>query len=300
MLTFRPLELADQQLVNRCMKNHGYSHSDASFANLYIWKDAWNTQIAWDDRAVYIQMFGIAYGGFLLPPYLYDLRDNLSASLDKLEEYVHCDNRIDGIRFVPEILKKKIEADCPGRYRFIEDPDNADYIYKTEDLMLLEGKKYHAKRNHINRFLEEYEYEYIPYSPELKNTCLALQEEWAQERAEDYIEAQEEFQAVKHALHHCDELNLKGCVLTVNGKASAFSFGERLSQDTALIHIEKAYTDIDGIYQFINREFLKREWSDTVFVNREEDMGLEGLRRAKQSYNPVRMEKRYRLVKMYE
>ncbi|KAA6307012.1 hypothetical protein EZS27_041324, partial [termite gut metagenome] len=163
----------------------------------------------------------------------------------------------------------------------------SDYIYLHEDLVALKGKKYQPKRNHINKFKKEYNYEYVPITSDTISDCLLLEVEWQktneQRQGED---ASDENQAVVYALRHFEELGLTGGILYANGKAAAFTYGMPINQDTFGIHVEKADININGAYPMINHEFACRIPKQYMYLNREEDLGIEGLRKAKLSYYP--------------
>ena len=192
-------------------------------------------------------------------------------------------------------VKERMETLCPGRYAFTEDRDNWEYIYKTSDLINLSGKKFRQKKNHLNQFRMQYSnYEYLPITPDLFDECRKTAAEWVETHHEEGIE--DELVAINLLFDHWDELGLKGGAIKLFGRVEAFSIGELINEKIALIHIEKANPDIRGLYQAINNEFIRHTFGDTEFVNREEDMGLPGLRQAKESYNPDHFAEKYDAV----
>ncbi|MDL0218599.1 phosphatidylglycerol lysyltransferase domain-containing protein, partial [Clostridioides difficile] len=197
---------------------------------------------------------------------------------------------------VVEFLKEKY----PGRFEYIEERDLFDYIYDAESLRTLAGKKNQKKRNHINYFLKEYagRYEAKLLDKENFDECLVLMKEWESNKEEnnEFDESMDdELIGIKKIFNHYDILKDKVKVfgVYVDGKLEAFSIGELLNPNMALIHIEKANPDIRGLYPFINQQFLVSEFKDVEFVNREEDLGIEGLRKAKLSYHPCRFVEKY-------
>ncbi len=294
MLKFKKLEIGDKKEFESYMDGHGYRHSEASFSNLFIWQEAWNIRWAQDGEALYMSMDSDVYRPFLLPPYLKDTAMSCRPYMEKAQTYMMDTFGVFYMKCVIPEMVAKIKEDCKGRFKFTYDACNSEYIYNTADLINLEGKKYHSKRNHINRFLKNHTYEFLSYTPDLEEDCLFIHNSWMEER--QYMserEAAEELLATQKALQYFDRLNFAGCVIKSDGKPAAFSFGERICEDTAIIHIEKACCGQDGVYQLINREFAARAFSDTRYINRAEDMGLEGLRKAKLSYYPAFMLKRY-------
>jgi hypothetical protein len=185
----------------------------------------------------------------------------------------------------------------PSRYDVYLDRDNSDYVYSTRDLIHLSGRKYHKKKNHLNKFLKHYRFEYRSLDIELVECFLEMQESWCQMRecvenpsllAEDY--------AVREALTHFESLAYQGGAIQINKKLEAFSLGEPLNRDTAVIHVEKANPEIQGIYAAINQRVCENAFPDMRYINREQDLGREGLRKAKESYYPHHMVDKYVVV----
>jgi hypothetical protein len=183
----------------------------------------------------------------------------------------------------------------PGQLVITGDRDNYDYVYHSKDLIELKGRKYHSKKNHINSFLRNYSnYQYIPLTTEWVSRCIETQIEWCKKKGcDDDPMLKGERDAIIEVLTHWNELKLTGGLISIDGKVEAFSFGEQLNSDTAVIHVEKANPDIRGVYPVINQKFCENAWNHLVYINREEDMGLEGLRKAKESYCPVKMVEKF-------
>jgi uncharacterized protein len=191
----------------------------------------------------------------------------------------------------------RLKSEGAQGYIIEEDRDLADYVYLRSDLTDLSGKKFHSKRNHVNKFLADTTYTWQELTPEMLPQCLGIYRNWIHEK-EDGGDADvdpNELCAVKEAVTHMHTLGLTGALICVDGKPAAFTMGERFRPNMALIHLEKANQEIPGIYAFVNQQFICRNFNDVEFVNREEDMGIPGLRRAKESYNPVRLVKKYRI-----
>jgi len=176
-------------------------------------------------------------------------------------------------------------ANCPG-FRCAPDRDNDDYVYATADLAELKGKKYDGKRNRIRKFEKGHAYRYVRLGPEFLPDCRRLFEEWAAEKGTDLAMARAQQDAIQEALAHFGPLELSGGAIEVGGRIEAFSVGEALAPDTAVIHIEIVSPRFEGLAQLMNREFVRNELAGFAFINREQDMGVPGLRRAKESYHP--------------
>jgi hypothetical protein len=194
---------------------------------------------------------------------------------------------------VPEAVVAQIDWKTSGM-KVELDRNQCDYVYLTQDLIELKGRKYHRKRNHIKQFQEKYSYQCIPLTPEWIPQCLQLETEWCDLR---HCEASpgllNESFAIKEAFTHFEKLGVKGGTILINGKVEAFTLGDPLNPDTVVIHIEKANPAYEGLYPTINQAFLENQWSGYAYVNREQDLGEEGLRKAKESYFPHRLVNKY-------
>lgn len=184
-------------------------------------------------------------------------------------------------------MKKRLNDILPEEFEFTTNRDYSDYIYLRSDLATLTGKKFQSKRNHINRFKKEYTYKYVPITPDRVQECLYLEAEWCKANDCDKQDGTgNERQAIVFALEHFEELGLSGGILYANDKIVAFTFGMPINKETFGVHVEKADTTVDGAYAMINFEFANHIPETFTYINREEDLGIEGLRKAKLSYQP--------------
>ncbi|NHJ26158.1 MAG: DUF2156 domain-containing protein [Candidatus Lokiarchaeota archaeon] len=175
----------------------------------------------------------------------------------------------------------------------VEDRDNWDYVYEVKNLISLPGNQYRQNRRWLQKFFDNYKYEFKILTEDLIDMCKKLQLEWciARECEEDEGLEQEQ-KAIYEALDNFAVLRFKGAMICIDEKCAAYTFGEMLNPETVVIHIEKAHMQYDGGYQAINNLFLKSCWENVKLVNREQDLGVAGLRRAKESYKPIRMVKK--------
>ncbi len=175
-----------------------------------------------------------------------------------------------------------------------DDRDNSDYLYLSSDLIDLPGRKFDAKRNFINRFKQTYSYEYLQITPENAMECHEFAEQWCEERDCESDEGlNHEICAVYQMLSHFGDLGMSGGAIKVNGAVVAFALGEPMNPDTLVVHVEKGDSSYAGIYQMINNEFAAHGALGYKYVNREQDLGIPGLRKAKRSYHPERMVESY-------
>lgn len=181
-----------------------------------------------------------------------------------------------------------LEAWFPGKYKIEYERDIADYVYSSEKLIALSGKKYHGKKNHINKFKDLYpDWTYESITDENVEECFQMALKWRQlNGCEEDEEKRAEMCVTLNALRLLKELDLKGGLIRADGQVVAFSIGEELNPDMFVVHIEKAYSDIPGAYPIINQQFILHEASSYPYINREDDSGVPGLRKAKESYRP--------------
>lgn len=294
-MDFTRITLAASETIKEFTSVWQLELSDLSFANMFIWRDSHNIEYCVEDDVLYIKLCHRRYPCFFFVPLMLDPERSLLEPLDKLRKYSSSIDEPLRVKSATEEQKSKIEMDCPDKYGFTFDEGRFDYVYNTRDLIELKGKKYHGKRNHVNRFMSLYDYEYMPLGAEHVEECIGVYTAWAEKKGVVGLDVEDEWRSVTEALYHFEELGLRGGAIRVDNAIQAFTLGEQLNSDMALIHIEKGNTDYEGIFSAINQMFLETEFSSTRYVNREEDLGIEGLRKAKRSYRPVRMVRKYDL-----
>ncbi|MFZ0448166.1 MAG: phosphatidylglycerol lysyltransferase domain-containing protein [Desulfatiglandaceae bacterium] len=289
---FKSIEIQDKEVFHEYLQSDPPMSSELTFTNLFIWRHRYHPR--WMEEAGGLLIVLQPDGGvpFGLPPVG---PGDKARALRFLAEHLRLLDPEARICRVPEDFVKRFVD--PGEFEALEDRDNSDYVYLAEDLINLPGKKYHNKRNHLNRFLKSYSYEYRELDEELVECFLDMQEQWCRIREckKDLGLLMEDY-AVYQALTHFGELDYRGGAILLEGRVEAFTLGERLNENTAVIHIEKANPEVSGIYAAINQFFCKEAWSDATYINREQDLGIEGLRKAKTSYGPHHMVDKYTLV----
>ncbi len=284
---FKKPEISDKVWVDEILKSFYAPSLEYSFSTLFLWADIIDTKIA-KHKSCLVARYGKNI--YLFPAGNND-EDKISA-IDWILENSENDVFFGG---VGEKEKEFLEKYFPERFSYTENRNMGDYIYTVEQLSTLKGKKLSSKRNHINRFLEnnpDWVYEKID-----KNNIKEvdkMHDEWEEMAdAKNNKSLLDEGRVVKKALKYFDELRFSGGLLRVNGKVIAFSMGDELNSDTFLVHIEKAFYDIQGSYPMINKQFVLANCMEYKFINREEDTGDEGLRKAKLSYYPYEIIKKY-------
>lgn len=283
--TFKPLELNHKDTFKRYLKEDPPQISELTFTNLFIWKHRYQPLWAEVEGCLLIILHNDDLKPFGLQPVG---KGDKSKALDAITgELKNLSSEVRISRVSEDFIHRYLDHD---NYNFKRDRDNSDYVYATKDLIELSGRKYHRKKNHLNNFLKNYPYEYIELTDDSVGRFLGLQEKWCRLRDCSQTPAlQSEDYAVRTALTYFAELDFKGAAISIDSKIEAFSLGEQLNADTAVIHAEKANPDIPGLYSAINQVVCANAWSHLEFINREQDLGIEGLRKAKESYYPHHM-----------
>lgn len=284
MLNFKKIEISDVDVYNEFMKNNKEFSCENSFVNLLVWANTYGNMIAISENQLFIKSGFGEKETFRLP-----IGGDLDFGIKEIESYSEKPSFWiqDGQRL------KSLGESFNERYEMFENRDAADYIYFSENLAELQGKKYHSKRNHINAFSKKYDWSYEEINSgniQKIKTCADIWYKENSDKADKYLLAEKK--GIDIILDNMDTLGVKVGAITVNNSVVAFSLGSPINDDVFDIHIEKALKDYAEGYTVINREFAKR-LTDFKYINREDDMGLEGLRKAKLSYKPEIILKKY-------
>ena len=298
MIDFRTPQPSDKAWVDALLAQADYRGCDYNFTNLFVWSRAYGQEIAQVDGFLVTHLCGRMGCSYMYPAGSGDL----AAAIDILAR--EADERRQPLRLVCLTTRQMEELDrlMPGRFAYEADRDGFDYLYDIDRLADLTGKKLHAKRNHINRFMDNNpSWVYEEITPQTLPECLEMDKEWyrrsmVREGAAEERDLGDEGIALRTAMDHYHALGLEGGLIRVYGEVVAFTMGDRLNSDTYDVHFEKAYGELQGAYAMINREFarwVRAKHPDVRYLNREDDMGVEGLRKAKESYYPDRMVEKY-------
>ena len=285
-IPFKPIEIEDRDIITSFTIPSNYKNCDYSFANICSWRFLYDSEFAIVNGSLLIRFWienktRVAY---MTPTG----QGNLKQAIDLLEaDSLEQGHPLCMLGVTPD-AKEELEKAIPGGFFYIPERNYFDYIYLREDLATLKGKKYQAKRNHINKFNKKFAYEYIPITPELVPECLQLECKWYKANREDNDEEDlnDERRSIIYALNHYDELGLIGGAICVDHQIVAFTFGAPINHNTFGVHVEKANVNYEGAHAVINKEFASHLPEKYTYVNREEDLGIPGLRQAKLSYNP--------------
>jgi len=293
MLDFRDISISDRRLVEGYNAKSGIICCEYSFGYCYLWGTVSGREIAERCGALYIRS-GLAgqRKRYTMPIGDIAPEDGVRRIMEDAEQR-GCEFFISAMC---ERDKTAVEAAFPGVFEYTGRRDLADYIYLPDRLASLEGKQLHGKRNHCNRFMAEYgdRYSYEPLGGENLRQADEFHFEWIeQNKQKQHIELDMETDVISTALADYDAVGLTGGLIRVDGRVVAFTYGSAIGRDVFVVHAEKADHDIPGLYSMINREFVRRELMGYQYINREEDLGIEGIRLSKLSYKPDIINMRY-------
>ncbi len=286
---FQGLEIGHKPLLAPFFGAADIQASELSFTNLFMWRHLYRPQWRVVDDCLQVVLFPAGEEPFGLRPL--GRGDLAGAVADILGAMSAAGLQPRLARVSAEFARAHLD---PARYQLTPQPEHFDYVYRVKDLIDLPGRAYHRKKNLLNRFLRQNRFRYWPMDHQCVEEVLEMQKNWCRLRdCGSDLSLQNEDQAIWEALTHFDRLDFVGGSIIIDGKVEAFTLGEPLNPETVVIHIEKANPRIPGLYAAINQMFCQRAWAGMEFVNREQDLGLEGLRAAKQSYHPHHMVEKF-------
>ena len=295
MLEFNGITIDSINLFNKYLKSANLKSSNYSFVNLYMWRNYSNIKYAILNDALIIMKTEPGEGTFFNQPIGYN-KDNLKFIIDAMLEIRDEFSMKYFIKDGEAAFTEDIKSIYPDTFTIEEDRDCSDYIYESSKLASLSGKNLRKKKNHYNNFIKSYNYEVKIITSYIISDCMEASTNWFERYALNCDEddcLQCENQAIHDVLLNFNELKVQGIAVYVNEKMEAFTIGERVNNEMAIIHIEKANHSINGLYSFINKTFIEMYYKNVKYINREEDLGIAGLRKAKLSYRPCKIEMRY-------
>ncbi len=291
---FKTLGIEDRDEIESYFRRSNPTNSESTFTNLFMWRLSYHFQVSMYLDKLLILACPEEKEHFFLPPIGNDIgAEDFKSLLDFMQNK----------GWSPQI--KSVPKDMIDRSRLWEDDyfnirynrDDSDYVYLTQSLITLSGRKFHKKKNHLNQFLKNNPFVFEPLSEKNRKGCLEMEEPWCDFRkCDERPGLMREMIAVREALNNMENLSCTGGVILINGKIEAFSLGEALNNDTVVAHVEKANPNIRGLYVAINQQSCERLWADFTYINREQDLGEEGLRKAKLSCNPSHLVEKYTIT----
>lgn len=291
-LVFRDIEITDKPWIDAALSRSQFRGCEYTFGNNFVWRRAYRIAIA-QYSGLYFVRWGMDDGGY---KFSFPAGGNAQTGIELLREYT-AENGIMLKMYANREAADEILALYPNASAEY-DRDGSDYVYLAEELAELKGKKFHAKRNHLNRFYEK-DWSFEPITADNLAECAEMNEKWCAENMcalgydEQSRSKQDESCIVRCSFKYYDKLGYTGGLIRVNGEVQAFCFGEPSARDTFVVHVEKALRQYQGAYAAINQQFVKSLGGRYKYINREEDTGAENLRKAKLSYNPVFLEDKF-------
>lgn len=292
IIDFKMLEREDKPVLDKFFHARYYENSHLNFTNFYMWRTPYHIQWKVEDDVLYMIN---EYDGVLASRQPFCEPEKWPEATKKILAFFEEQGRPVYLMGLEKDYAAYLQGEGQSLAAFDvkDDRDNADYVYLAEKLITLSGRKLHSKKNHLNAFHKLYpQAEYLPITNDLIPACRKELESWYAMRSEDLQNDPfigYERAAIHEVFDNYEAFQLKGGVIRIDGRVVAFTFGEALNTDTAVIHVEKADPNVRGAYPAINQGFVEHAWSNMTYINREEDMGLPGLRKAKESYKPEKM-----------
>ncbi len=293
------ITIEERPVLEEYLRGFEYGTSGLSFTSLYMWRNI--NDFSWQIIGDYLCIAGLSHLEldeklpFLFPPLTktgtYDPA-SLNRTIKKAREIFESKGYRFSIRLMPFPMMEIIEAACPGEFVFSDDRPNYDYVYRTRDLIELKGREYHSKKNHLNYFLNNYTYEYVTLTSAMAEQAMLFIREFNERKKLPEHEMEllmMEERAMVDVFNNLEAVGYLAAAIIIDGKIQALSIGGRINGNTVTVHVEKANTGYRGLYQLINNEFCRHVASNVEYINREEDMGIPGLRKAKLSYKPVKI-----------
>jgi len=291
MRHLEPLELEHRSLVMDWLRRYPPAVSDLTFTNLFVWRRSHPIRLLATDAALLVLAGTVEEGRLCVGG---PLGEMAASDVITLMQDVAPAAPFLGFERVPEGALPQLRA---AGLEPAADRENCDYVYRRQDLATLKGRRLHSKRNLVKRCLSRHQCSIEPMTPENMGEVVEMQDRWC--LAHDWGADPglcHECAAIRELLGHYEELGVTGAAVRVDGRVEAFTVGEQLAPGTAVIHFEKAMPAIEGLYQVVNQWFCRDYLADFEFVNREQDLGISGLRKAKQSYQPHHMVRKYKAL----
>ncbi len=299
MIEFKPISIEDKSTIESYTLCSSMQNCDLSFANMYCWQSTFRSEWAIIEGYLIIR-FHIDGGDKLgyMAPIGKCGKLNFAHLIPIIAQDAHSNGDRLTIVGLNDEGRQALRAIYQDKFAFYSDRNYEDYIYSRKDLELLQGKKYQPKRNHFNKF-KLYDFEYRPLTPDLFDQCLELDRKWQNKNNQSNTSFSSEQDALERAFQSFEKLNLIGGAILIENKVIAFTYGSAINEHTFCIHIEKADTNYQGAYTAINQLFVQNLPPQFEYINREEDLGIEGLRRSKLSYYPTSLQEKYNAIYLH-
>lgn len=286
-MEWKDLNISDKNIIDKFTKNR-FIVSDYNFTNQLIWSKGENTKYKIVENTLLIKSIYDEKEYFYMP--IPESFEDVTTWKNIIKNIVDNGGEID---LIPENYYELLKDD----FLLEENRDSFDYLYNTEDLAYLKGRKYSKKKNKVNKFIKSYDFSYEKIGKDNISDVIEFQKRWYEmnRTPENEIILTNENKGIMEVLTNFEKLDVVGGIILVDRKIVAYTIGEVLQKDYALTHTEKALDEYTGSYQMINKLLCKNEFINIKYVNREDDFGKLGLREAKLSYNPCKLIKKYKI-----
>lgn len=294
MIKFKELEILDKPILDNIFNKVYHENSHMCFTNLFMWRKTYNIMWSIENGILYMKA---SYDGqeFALQPLCDDAA--VPQAMEEWQSYFAQSGQPFKMNGVEVGMIDRLRVLYGDKFTAVEDENNFDYVYSSDDLINLAGRKFHSKKNHINSFKKNYpEAEYRPITEEIITQCKININGWYKKHDRSDENIVTERNAIIEILNNFEYLKLKGGAILLDKRVAAFTVGEQLNSDMAVVHVEKADPDVRGAYPLINQQFVQHEFAELTYINREEDMGIPGLRKAKESYRPVKLIRKFNIT----
>lgn len=289
-MVFKTVSVNDKNLIDKYLQAEGKIMADRCFATLLIWQEIYCTKYCIIDDMLVIKYENEGYGIYSAPMGFGDFKSVVKKIVEHAKK---CDSKFKIIDITPENLEV-FKSCCDMELTYAR--WSCDYIYETESMITFAGKKLHAKRNLVNRFKTDYDgrwqYRDINFATD-REIIFEYLEKFKERSGMDDVSYNDELLAITRAFDYSNNIEIYGGMILIDGVVSAFTIGAPQNPDAMDILFEKAFFDVKGLYQIIFNEFCRNSCSTYKYINREEDLGIEGLRKSKLSYNPIFLTEKY-------
>lgn len=293
---FKFLDINDAKLFMKYLGNYDFNTYEYSFLNLFLWRRYCKVEYSMVKNALIIKKDEEGKGSFFMQPLGYSYKD-LDDIIKELMKYKQKDNKMKFLfGDIEEPFLNILKEKYGDGVEYYKDINNFDYIYETEKLINLKGDKLRKRKSQYNQFLMNYSFEVKDiHDEDVRKDCIAYTKQWFINQPYKNNQLIYEAEGIEEVFNNLNvnDLNALGIAVYVNGGIAGFTIGEKVNSNMAIIHIEKGDTNYKGIYAFINRTFAEKYLKGIMYINRQEDIGIEGLKRAKLAYDPIRLEKKY-------
>ena len=298
MISYKAFDINEKDRIDKIVEESGMMSSDYPFVSNFLWKDYFLLDLI--DSNEFFSVFSNKFGAYLFP-LLVNEKDNYEKRLIEIIYLLKEDADKKNIKFkiygITEKYKSILEILYPGKFNYILNKSVSDYIYNINDLIMLKGKNYHNKRNVINKFNRNYfSWDYCQLDRSMFQECINLALNWAENKDHDNDMLNYEIKLSEKAFKYFEKLDLIGGAIKIDEKIIGFTLGYKINDKMIDNIIEKGMINYGGIYSILSQQFLAHLPSNYIYVNLEEDLGLENLKRAKLLLRPCKILDKYEAI----